>query len=273
MTTIVEKIEELTESSVAQTEASQALALEVANKMGSIDLHVNNIEINLNNRINDEIANAVNPELQEAVDVLRDDLTRVETETHRHVMLTMYNRGIITGCDVAVSQDTARTVSVSEGRCFMLGREWLVPAASVSIDDNTGPEMKIYFVVSHTEDGPKISVVTSMTDQAIGLTEITIPSNNTASNDLYGMDWVVRHFARREPFWPIVVSPATHQVPMPNIPGISNYHITIDVLRYIGPSQPVISAPKSARATNTARVYLAGLADRVFMSVSIHKMY
>ena len=127
-------------------------------------------------------------------------------------MLTIVNRGVVTGCDVTKSTTATRNLNLSAGRCFALGRDWPVAAAlnSASVPSNPGSgavSVTAYlylwgvynYSLAVTAEGEEVP------DFGIPIYDILIPAGNTDATDPSLGDVTLTDIRRIEPNFPTLL--------------------------------------------------------------------
>ena len=259
---------------------SNVQAKQLANRSGFLlgELQTTNLRIDeanerideTNERIDEVLENADVPVIQAALEgaisdigVLSKEVSRISTVYDQHGQITMFNRGLISGCLLGTVAN--RLVTMSAGRCFMFGREWNVPANSVEIPDNPNTfamDLQLCLVFGETTR-PQLMVGSFSDFDGVLIAQLSIPAENTMATDPYLSSVSFYPLGRVEPNWPAVqVAPAYYQVWLSTVmPGA--YSLSFDVIAWIGGERPTVQAPFDNRADNTFRLYCSGSSDCV----------
>lgn len=212
--------------------------------------------------------------------LLSKELERNQTVRHQEGIFTLYNRGLKSGCGLDKSDSSSRNLSIDAGICFMLGREIGVDAevnaASVPSNSSDDAATALAYLYLTESDNVRLSV-TELNQEApadaLVLASLAIPAGNTDVTDQYLDDVVITTVARSEPDWPSVqTDPAYHQYDFAKVMGGSDYHLSLDIVNYIGGQEPQLIHRTADRANNTFRVYGCGSADAVQVRFVAHLM-
>ena len=213
------------------------------------------------------------------VGLLHKELERQKTVRHQEGVLTLINRGVKTGCALSKSTTANRNLNIEAGKCFMHGQEMPVGGEdnAASVPSNSGSESATAEAYLAVIDNSVQLAVTNLDeaapDDALVLAELAIPAGSDGTSAPYLEDVTITTVARTEPEWPTVqTSPASVQHDFAKLMDGSDYHLSLDVVSYLGGERPTITHNEQDRASNTFRVYLAGSADAVRTRFVAHLM-
>ena len=213
------------------------------------------------------------------VGLLHKEMGRQQTVRHQEGVLTLINRGIKNGCSLSKSTTANRNLNIDAGKCFMHGQ--VMPVAgednAASVPSNSGSESATAEAYLTVIDNSVQLAVTNLgeaaPDDALVLADLSIPAGSDGTSAPYLEDVTITTVARTEPEWPTLqTSPAFVQNDFAKLMDGSDYHLSLDVVDYLGGERPVITRSDDDRASNTFRVYLAGSADSVRTRFVAHLM-
>ncbi len=211
--------------------------------------------------------------------VLSKEIDAQRFSRHQQGTLTIYNRGVVSGCALTKSSTITRAIDLALGEVFGHGREWGVAAqaAGCTVPENeTGASSICHLYVREVSGVMELQCTalnTAVPDDAIELATITVPNGSTALSDQYLAGCTLTPTARNEPNWPLVqTSPAYEDVTFDRVMAATSYSVVLDVDDYEGGERPELTAPGANRATNTMRIYLGGSADAVDIRYTTHLM-
>jgi len=185
-------------------------------------------------------------------------------------IVTIANRGIVTGCVVTKSTTAARNLSIAAGVCFANGRQYSVAPSvnAASVPSNTGSgSVTVYaYLFLDTNKLMRLAVTpigTSVPDGAIVVYSLTVPPSSTDATDPNLTNVTLTDRRRIETLFPAAFdSPATTSVALQTLAG-NDYVLAFDVLDAIGAPCNRDAIHVSSRATNGFTLLLASAADSV----------
>ena len=211
--------------------------------------------------------------------LLTKELERQQTVRHQEGEFVLVNRGVKNGCSLSKSTTANRNLNIASGVCFMRGREMPVNAGdnAASVPSNSSSESATADAYLTVINGSVQLGVTNLNekapDDALVLAELSIPAGSTGTSAPELEDVTITSVARTEPEWPSVhTSPAFRQQDFERVMGGSNYHLSLDIVDYLGGETPTLQHEAGDRASNTFRVYLGGSADSVRVRFVAHLM-
>lgn len=159
--------------------------------------------------------------------------------------VTIFNRGVVYGVELAKSSTATRNLDVAFGRVFMEGRQQFIPPAlgAAAVPGNPGgAEGVAYAYISADGELVVTEIDEAVPSDGLELAELTIPAGNVEANDPYLASVTLTETVRREPEYPLVfAAPAEIQVGLlPSIAG--DYVVTFDPVSWSG-ERPVLEAP------------------------------
>jgi hypothetical protein len=213
------------------------------------------------------------------VGLLTKEMNRQQTVRHQEGEFVLVNRGVKNGCGLTKSATANRNLSIASGVCFMHGREMPVNAEdnAASVPSNSSAESATAEAYLAIINGSVRLGVTNLNesapDDALVLAQLSVPAGSTGTTAPELEDVTITTVARTEPEWPSVhTSPAFKQQDFERVMGASNYHLSLDVVAYLGGEKPTLQHEAQDRASNTFRVYLGGSADSVRVRFLAHLM-
>ncbi len=185
-------------------------------------------------------------------------------------VLTISNRGVVSGCTVSKSTTAARNLHISTGTCFAQGRKFAVADGNnaASVPSNTGSgAVTVFAYLFQDASGLWRLAVTSIgqavPDGCIRLYNLTVPANSTDATDPNLAAVTLTDVRRVEAGFPILLdNPASASPQLAALPD-SAYHVTFDVLSASGAPAEAKSLVVASRASNGFTVRLAAAADNV----------
>lgn len=213
------------------------------------------------------------------VGLLTKEMNRQQTVRHQEGEFVLVNRGVKNGCGLTKSATANRNLSIASGVCFMHGREMPVNAEenAASVPSNSSAESATAEAYLAIINGSVRLGVTNLNesapDDALVLAQLSVPAGSTGTTAPELEDVTITNVARTEPEWPSVhTSPAFKQQDFERVMGASNYHLSLDIVNYLGGEKPTLQHEAQDRASNTFRVYLGGSADSVRVRFVAHLM-
>ena len=221
-----------------------------------------------------DLAGIANRELQTTL------TTRLQTGTG-----TIYNRGVISGCTVAVFLDTPRTLVLSQGVFFFHGRTYSTTTMTsaemlASVPPNNGASSADCYVYLYLDGNGRLQFDTTQLGQAVpenGLTlyKVTVPAGNTEGTDPYIASCTLVDQRRIESLYPdIVSSPVLVTVALPqSMPdGDTDYMVDVEVLSFEGSRFQLGDVYWEDKAVNGFKIYINGTADKVAVKCFLRKL-
>lgn len=211
--------------------------------------------------------------------LLTKEMARQQTVRHQEGEFVLVNRGIKNGCSLTKSAIANRNLGISAGVCFMHGREMPANAEdnAASVPSNSSGESATAEAYLTVIDSNVRLGVTNLNEpapsDALVLAKLSIPTGSTGTTAPELEDVTITNVARTEPEWPSVhTTPAFKQQDFERVMGASNYHLSLDIVDYLGGETPALQHSAEDRASNTFRVCLAGSADSVRVRFVAHLM-
>lgn len=211
--------------------------------------------------------------------LLTKEMERQQTVRHQEGEFLLVNRGIKHGCGLSKSATANRNLGIAAGVCFMHGREMPTNAEdnAASVPSNSSGESATAEAYLTVIDSSVRLGVTNLNEaapaSALVLAKLSIPTGSTGTTAPELEDVTITSVARTEPEWPSVhTTPAFKQQDFERVMGASNYHLSLDIVDYLGGEAPALQHTAEDRASNTFRVCLAGSADSVRVRFVAHLM-
>jgi len=185
-------------------------------------------------------------------------------------VLTIKNRGVVTGCTITKSTTAARNLNIDPGACFAKGQVFGVAAGSnvASVPGNTGTgAATVYaYLYQNASNAWRLAVTAigqAVPDEAIVIYNVTVPAGSTDATDPQLTNVTLTSVRRIEAEFPIMVnSPASVSPQISGLPDAA-YHISFDVLSAQGAPAEAKCLKVTSRANNGFTVQLASAADNV----------
>lgn len=194
-------------------------------------------------------------------------------------VVTILNRGIVSGCAASKSGTAARNLNISAGVCFAGGRAYSVADGTnaASVPSNTGAgSVTVYAYLYQDADGLWRLAVTpigsSLPDGSIKIYNVTIPANSTDATDPNLTNVTLTDVRRIEPQFPqLLNSPASASIVLQPL-SANDYKLDFDVVSAVGAPCEAKGIVVSSRATNGFTVLLASAADNVVVRWKASKL-
>lgn len=217
--------------------------------------------------------------LQAALDgvgVLAKEIDAQRFTRHQQGTITLYNRGVKSGCALTKSGTATRNVNIASGVVFRSGRTWGVDeqinGASVQ-NNNTAESATCQVYLDADMDMLVTDLGVAAPDDGLVLAIITVPAGSNNSTDPNLASCTITPVARQEPEWPgIQLSESYEDVFFDRVMSGAGYQVSLDPVSWEGGERPVIVTEESERATNAFRVTLGGMADTVKINYMAHLM-
>jgi len=194
-------------------------------------------------------------------------------------LVTLKNRGVISGCAVSKSSTEVRNVSLAVGRFFLRGRSYDVQAMEncAAIPSNASGVSKTCYVYLWVDSNGAIQCDATDLDQVVpdyGVTlyEVTVPAENNGTNDPYLASVTLTDRRRIESRWPIVLdSPCYALIPLTApIPG-ADYVVHLDPMQHSGPALDMNGFWVQDRLNNGFKIFFAGMSDDLSLRYMVSK--
>ncbi|MDR1709997.1 MAG: hypothetical protein LBS70_09805 [Candidatus Accumulibacter sp.] len=184
-------------------------------------------------------------------------------------VLTIRNRGVVSGCTVTKSATAARNLSISNGICFAQGRKFSVADGvnAASVPSNTGGgAVTVYAYLYQDAQGLWRLAVTpigqAVPEGGITIYALSVPAGSTDATDPNLTQVTLIDVRRIEALFPIALAnPAQVTAPITMLPD-ADYHVTFDMLSATGKAD-AMSLAMASRASNGFTVRLDAAADDV----------
>ncbi|OIP06939.1 MAG: hypothetical protein AUK53_11680 [Betaproteobacteria bacterium CG2_30_59_46] len=194
-------------------------------------------------------------------------------------IVTIKNRGVVTGCILSKSTTAARNLSIAAGICFAKGQQFAVADGNnyASVPSNTGTgAVTVYAYLYQDAYGFwRLAVTTigqAVPDDGILIYNLTVPANSTDATDPNLSSVTLMDVRRIEAGFPIMLDNPAQASPQINGLPDSAYHITFDVLSAQGGPAEAKSLVVSSRANNGFTVMLAAAADNVVARYRVSRL-
>lgn len=194
-------------------------------------------------------------------------------------VLTIKNRGVISGCTVTKSSDATRNLDLASGSAFMLGR--ILPAKEqlngASVPSNNTDEEQSCFAYLHLSSGVLDFACTELgddvPDDGLALYRVDVPAGNDESNDPYLDNCTLVDIRRMEPNFPqeMQTSP-TDYAELPYELDGQDFHVDLEVESFDGSAFELGYVYSENKAENGFDVYYNGVADNVQIRWTARKL-
>ena len=252
----------------AETEIQEARGEET-----SLDARLTEIETNVEGLDPDFQNNQVATVLaaMDAAGLANREIQRLTTARIQEGEITIYNRGVISGCLAVKSTEATRNLSISNGRFFAHGRWYgangMVNTAAVP-SNNTDSEAVCYAYLWIDAGGLVRCDCTeldeSIPDNGLEIARLTVPAGNTEATDPYLESVTLTDTRRLEPSWPRVqVDPPFAYIELENVMSETDYQVNAEVLTVEGGRSQLDGLFVEDRLINGFKLYLSGAADTV----------
>lgn len=188
---------------------------------------------------------------------------------------TIFNKGIVSGCTITRSTNATRNLNLAAGYAFALGQISQVNEDdnAVSVPENTtGANGIVFAFLRNTVNGLVLSVTAlngTVPNDGISLYQLTIPAGSTNITDQFLNNVTITDIRRVESGFPKYVVNAAGLTQLITVLPNSNYHITFDIISYVGAPVNNDSLVVISRANNGFNVRLAAAADNVVVRYRI----
>jgi len=195
-------------------------------------------------------------------------------------VITLTNRGVVTGCTVSKSNTAARNLHLAAGTCFANGRCYGVDSGenAASVPSNIASGAATVYAYLHAGvDGLWHLAVTaigqSVPDGAIAIYMLTIPANSTDATDPQLANVNITDVRRMEPQFPQLFD---NSKPIPiaiNWLAGNDYTLAFDVVSATGAPCDASHVIVASRANNGFTLYLASAADNVVLRYRASRLH
>jgi len=185
-------------------------------------------------------------------------------------VITLTNRGVVTGCTVSKSNTAARNLHLAAGTCFANGRCYAVASGdnAASVPSNIASGAATVYAYLHAgNDGLWHLAVTAIGQAVpagtIAIYMLTIPANSTDATDPQLANVSITDVRRMEPQFPQLFD---NSKPVPvaiNWLTGNDYTLAFDVVSATGAPCDASHVIVASRANNGFTLYLASAADNV----------
>jgi hypothetical protein len=210
------------------------------------------------------------------IGVLAKEIDAQRFTRHQQGTITLYNRGVKSGCALTKSGTATRNVNIASGVVFRSGRTWGVDeqinGASVQ-NNNTAESATCQAYLDADMDLLITDLGVAAPNDGLVLATITVPAGSNNSTDPNLASCTITPVARQEPEWPgIQLSETYEDVSFDRVMSEIGYQVSLDPVSWEGGERPVLVTEESERATNAFRVTLGGMADTVKINYMAHLM-
>jgi hypothetical protein len=186
-------------------------------------------------------------------------------------VVSIINRGIISGCVVSKSTNAVRNLSLQAGKFFMNGIEIACPdvANGAMVPANTGQASQICYAYIFINSSGVVQFATTSFDEpvpdgAVSLYRITVPVGNTGATDPTLESVTLTDVRRVEAGYPIQVNSLPYaSVALPYSMITSDYAVYLDILNFKGGGNQRAMVYPGDKASNGFKIYVQGSLDAV----------
>jgi len=195
-------------------------------------------------------------------------------------VVTLTNRGVVSGCTVAKSSTAARNLNLDAGTCFANGRIYAVASGenAASVPSNIGSgAATVYAYLHEGNDGLWHLAVTAIgqtvPDGAIAIYLLTIPANSTDASDPQLANVAITNMRRMEPQFPLLFdNPTAVPIAINRLAG-NDYTLVFDLVSGIGAPCEAHHIEVASRANNGFTLRLASAADSVVVRWRVSRLH
>jgi len=185
-------------------------------------------------------------------------------------VVTLSNRGVVSGCTVNKSSTAARNLHLAAGTCFANGRCYAVAsgqnAASVPSNIASGAATATAYLHEGSDGLWHLAVTAigqTVPEGAIAIYLLTIPPNSTDATDPQLANVVMTSVRRMEPQFPLLFdNPSARPIAINWLAG-NDYTLAFDVVSATGAPCAAHHVVVASRANNGFTLFLASAADNV----------
>ena len=186
-------------------------------------------------------------------------------------VVTITNRGVITGCTVSKSTGAVRNLSLATGTFFMNGLEITCPAVTngALVPANTDSTAQICYAYIFINSAGAVQFATTafsepVPDGALALYRITVPAWNTGATDPNLASVTLTDVRRVEVGYPIQVNSLPYaSVALAYTMIDSEYAVNLDILNFKGGGNQRPTVYPGDKASNGFKIYVEGSLDAV----------
>jgi hypothetical protein len=222
-----------------------------------------------------DMGNARDAALKFAIDqaaVAAYGVKALRQQAQQEGVVTIKNRGVVSGCAVTKSTTATRNLNIANGVCFAKGRSFSVADGdnAASVPSNIGASaVVVYAYLFQDASGLWRLAVTptgaSVPDDAITVYSLTVPAGNTDATDPSLTNVTLTDTRRIEAQFPLVLGSPVSTSPVLQNLSANDYGLSFDVVSAVGAPCDSRSIVVSSRATNGFTVLLASAADSVVL--------
>ena len=194
-------------------------------------------------------------------------------------MLTISNRGVISGCTVTKSSNATRNLNLDGGPTFLGGR--IVPAKNqpngASVPSNNTSEEQSCYAYLIMSGGELDFVCTELGEEVpeggLTLYRVDVPAGSDESSDPYLDDCTLVDIRRVESGWPqeMQTSPTDYVELEYELDG-EDYHVDLEVEAFDGSAFELGYVYTENKAQNGFDIYYNGVADSVQIRWTARKL-
>lgn len=194
-------------------------------------------------------------------------------------VVTISNRGVISGCTVDKSSDATRNLNLDGGPTFLGGR--IVPAKDqpngASVPSNTSDEEQSCYAYLIMSDGELDFACTELGEETpedgLALYRVDVPAGNDEDSDPYLDECDLVDIRREESGWPqeMQTSPTDYVELEYELDG-EDYHVDLEVESFDGSAFELGFVYTENKAQNGFDVYYNGVADNVKIRWTARKL-
>lgn len=185
--------------------------------------------------------------------------------------VTIYNRGVVTGCAVTKSTTATRNLNLSAGVIFAHGRQYACSELlnTASVPTNSGDSAAMAYVYLYLDDDGTIKcncteLGAPVPDNGIAVALLTVPAGSTEAADAYLSTVGLTDIRRIEANWPLCAgSPVPVYVTFPAALDATDYHVALQVLDCEGGRMQIGEVFAADQLVNGFKVYATGSADAI----------
>ena len=252
------------------------VAAEVVDARGgksNLDSRLTDIEKSVEG-LDPDFQNALIAQVSQAMDlagVSCRELERTKQERFQEGVVTMINRGVVSGCDVTISASATRNLHLAAGVAFMRGRKYCVLAQEncATCAPNPTAAAAVVKAYLYLDAGGVMRLDCTDLDApvpagGVEMARIMVPAGSTEATDPYLANCTLTITRRVEPQWPMVQrSPVMMDIALPVMLPDTAYAVHCDIEACAGGRQQIGEVFAGDKLQNGFRLYLAGAADDV----------
>lgn len=193
--------------------------------------------------------------------------------------VTIYNRGIKSGCTIVKSSTATRNLTLTNGTLFMNGQIHSVfdMTNTANVPQNQTAETKYSYVFLWKDLDGKFQVDCTNLDElppddSLTLYKVTVPANSTEATDPYLNNCALTDLRKLEPNYPkILINAPFVYVPFKHDLIDLDYSVDLDIVSFLGGGFQLGYCYSSDRAKNGLNININGTADVVKVKYTIKK--